>query len=393
MKQNFISTIFLVGTMLVPSITFAEVTTNSDTKEEVTMTKETNGTLQKETEPTAWEKALAKLPKISGYLQTGWNYNSLNDGSSSFQAKRLRLIMDGNVATNVSFRLQIEAFNGISGSLNGNGQKNIQVMDAFATAKISNAFQIRAGQYYLPLGYENYDISPATLETVDFSNICYRMVCRNALVYNFVDYGRDLGVMFFGDLLPNEEKKFSHLTYNLSLTNGQLPMKDDNNKSKDITAALTFRPVKDFNVKVSYNRNEGKGTVGEESFQYQPMDRYIIGAWYNAPQGLDLRAEYGHIGSSKDGSSLVKEDGFYTLAGYHAGKFLPVVRYDFYRDKVNETSLNNYDRILVGCSYIPCNHVKLQVNYGHSFYTDKSKVNNDGKKGSDQIQIMGIFYF
>ena len=40
----------------------------------------------------------------------------------------------------------------------------------------------------MPLGYENYDLSPSTLETVDFSNICYRMVCRNAIGYDFVDY-------------------------------------------------------------------------------------------------------------------------------------------------------------------------------------------------------------
>ena len=36
-------------------------------------------------------------------------------------------------------------------------------MDAFVTAKISKAFQVRVGQYYLPLGYENYDLSPLSL--------------------------------------------------------------------------------------------------------------------------------------------------------------------------------------------------------------------------------------
>ena len=124
---------------------------------------------------------LKKMPvKISGYLQTGWNYTSnKNASTSSFQAKRLRLLLDGKVSENVDFRLQIEAFNGIAGSTNGNGQKNIQVMDAFATWKICPEFKVRAGQFYTPLGYENYDISPATLETVDFSNIVYRIACRN----------------------------------------------------------------------------------------------------------------------------------------------------------------------------------------------------------------------
>ena len=186
MKQKIISALFLSGTILVPNFALADSKPES-TKEIVTVTESEAAAIEN-SEPAKWEKVLEKLPKLSGYLQTGWNYNSVGNGSSSFQAKRLRLIMDGNVVKNVSFRLQIEAFNGIAGSTNGNGQKNLQVMDAFVTAKISKAFQIRAGQYYLPLGYENYDLSPSTLETVDFSNICYRMVCRNAIGYDFVDY-------------------------------------------------------------------------------------------------------------------------------------------------------------------------------------------------------------
>lgn len=245
MKQKIISALFLSGTMLVSNFAFAESVPETATTTTVT---ESVAAATEESEPTKWEKVLEKLPKLSGYLQTGWNYNSVGDGSSSFQAKRLRLIMDGNVVKNVSFRLQIEAFNGIAGSTNGNGQKNLQVMDAFVTAKISKAFQVRVGQYYLPLGYENYDLSPSTLETVDFSNICYRMVCRNAIGYDFVDYGRDLGIMAFGDLFTDEARGFSRLSYNLSLSNGHLPMKDDNNKSKDIVAALTFRPTKFFNT-------------------------------------------------------------------------------------------------------------------------------------------------
>ena len=82
------------------------------------------------------------------------------------------------------------------------------------------------------------------------------------------------------------------------------------------------------------------------------------------------------------------------MAGWIAVMFLPVVRYDFYRDKVNDSSLNNYDRILLGLTYNPCNHVKIQANYCHSFYTDKAKeISNNGKRGSDQIQLMGVFYF
>lgn len=337
-----------------------------------------------------FKEFLDKMPvKISGYLQTGWNYtHNKNASSSSFQAKRLRLIADGKVSDNIDFRLQIEAFNGIGGSTNGNGQKNIQVMDAFATWKINPAFKIRFGQFYTPLGYENYDVSPATLETVDFSNIVYRMACRNPYEYNFIDYGRDLGVMFMGDL-GDSGQGFKYFHYDVALTNGSIPCKDDRNKSKDIYASVNVRPIKNLSVKASVNWGEYStqalaGGTGVGTGKYNSMTRFIGGAWYNDPNGIDVRGEYGIL----RGGDYAKEDGAYVLVGYHAGKFLPLVRWDMYNDKVNTTSTNNYNRILVGCTYQLCKNVKFQINYGHFMYDDEVAIDK-----SEQVQIMGLFKF
>ena len=350
-----------------------------------------------EKEKTGWEKFLEKLPKISGYLQSGWNYTSnANSSTSSFQAKRLRLLLDGKVGEKVDFRLQIEAFNGISGSTNGNGQKNLQVMDAFATWKIVPEFKVRVGQFYTPLGYENYDISPATLETVDFSNIVYRMACRNPYEYNLVDYGRDLGIMFIGDAFDSG-KGFSYLHYDVAITNGSIPCKDDSNQSKDINVSLTVRPFKYFNIKGTYNWGEYKsvelaGGKGVGSGSYNPMNRYVVGAWYDNPKGLNLRAEYGHMKSAVGGVDVVKENGAYVLAGWHLGKFLPIVRWDMYEDCVNTGTANNYNRILLGCSYQIFKNMKLQVNYGHFMYSGDAK-DALGYDSSEQLQIMGMFKF
>lgn len=350
-----------------------------------------------EKEKTGWEKFLEKLPKISGYLQSGWNYTSnANSSTSSFQAKRLRLLLDGKVGEKVDFRLQIEAFNGISGSTNGNGQKNLQVMDAFATWKIVPEFKVRVGQFYTPLGYENYDISPATLETVDFSNIVYRMACRNPYEYNLVDYGRDLGIMFIGDAFDSG-KGFSYLHYDVAITNGSIPCKDDSNQSKDIYVSLTVRPFKYFNIKGTYNWGEYKsvelaGGKGVGSGSYNPMNRYVVGAWYDNPKGLNLRAEYGHMKSAVGGVDVVKENGAYVLAGWHLGKFLPIVRWDMYEDCVNTGTANNYNRILLGCTYQIFKNMKLQVNYGHFMYSSDAK-DALGYDSSEQLQIMGMFKF
>lgn len=388
------------GTQMLTSVNETAVTTE---------TAITDSVAQKE--QTTWEKIISHMPKFSGYLQTGWNWSKTSAtgsrASSSFQAKRLRLIMDGNVGEKVDFRLQIEAFNGIAGSTNGNGQKTVQVMDAFATLKLMPELKIRAGQFYTPLGYENYDISPKTLETVDFSNIVYRMACRNPYEYNVVDYGRDLGVMIMGDAFDSG-KGFRYLHYDLALTNGSLPTKDDRNSSKDVYASVTVRPMKYFNIKTTYNygrystQNIG-GSTGVGSGKYSPMNRMVVGAWYNDPQGLDLRAEYGLMKSKVDGVKFIDEQGAYFLAAYHINKWLPMVRWDMYKDSSeqgaagvvtgnNKTTTNNYNRILLGVNYQLYKNVTIQFNYHHYFYNKKVEAAN-GYAATNQIQLMGRFAF
>ena len=388
------------GTQMLTSVNETAVTTE---------TAITDSVAQKE--QTTWEKIISHMPKFSGYLQTGWNWSKTSAtgsrASSSFQAKRLRLIMDGNVGEKVDFRLQIEAFNGIAGSTNGNGQKTVQVMDAFATLKLMPELKIRAGQFYTPLGYENYDISPKTLETVDFSNIVYRMACRNPYEYNVIDYGRDLGVMIMGDAFDSG-KGFRYLHYDLALTNGSLPTKDDRNSSKDVYASVTVRPMKYFNIKTTYNygrystQNIG-GSTGVGSGKYSPMNRMVVGAWYNDPQGLDLRAEYGVMKSKVAGVKFIDEQGAYFLAAYHINKWLPMVRWDMYKDSSeqgaagvvtgnNKTTTNNYNRILLGVNYQLYKNVTIQFNYHHYFYNKDVEAAN-GYAATNQIQLMGRFAF
>lgn len=388
------------GTQMLTSVNETAVTTE---------TAITDSVAQKE--QTTWEKIISHMPKFSGYLQTGWNWSKTSAtgsrASSSFQAKRLRLIMDGNVGEKVDFRLQIEAFNGIAGSTNGNGQKTVQVMDAFATLKLMPELKIRAGQFYTPLGYENYDISPKTLETVDFSNIVYRMACRNPYEYNVIDYGRDLGVMIMGDAFDSG-KGFRYLHYDLALTNGSLPTKDDRNSSKDVYASVTVRPMKYFNIKTTYNygrystQNIG-GSTGVGSGKYSPMNRMVVGAWYNDPQGLDLRAEYGLMKSKVDGIKFIDEQGAYFLAAYHINKWLPMVRWDMYKDSSeqgaagvvtgnNKATTNNYNRVLLGVNYQLYKNVTIQFNYHHYFYNKDVEAAN-GYAATNQIQLMGRFAF
>ena len=83
-------------------------------------------------------KILSKLPKVSGYIQTGYNYGDKNgDNRSSFQLKRMRVLLDKKISNTFDFRAQFECF---SGSTDGGAYKKkvITVMDAFVSPHGSN---------------------------------------------------------------------------------------------------------------------------------------------------------------------------------------------------------------------------------------------------------------
>ena len=129
MKRSFISALLLSSALLAPTFVSAEPVAEPAPEPIAEPAPEAVATPAPQAgSQSNWEKVISKLPKLSGYLQSGWNYTKTGDVSAnSFQAKRLRLIMDGHVGEKVDFRLQIEAFNGIAGSTNNNGQKNLQL--------------------------------------------------------------------------------------------------------------------------------------------------------------------------------------------------------------------------------------------------------------------------
>ena len=340
-------------------------------------------------------KVLSHLPKISGYLQTGYAWEDKNAGnSSSFMMKRSRLMIEKEMSPMFDMRMQFEIF---SGSTDKNiGKKVMTIIDAFVNTHLHKSLHFRLGQYNLPLGFENYDQSPGTHETIDLSSINGRMVCRNPVSNpSHLDYGRDIGLMAYGDFFASNDKSFNYLSYNLSLTNGHIITLPDNNKSKDFIGRLVFQPIKDLRILANYNWGEyDRTSIGVNGNQLVEKNlstnRYIVGAWYSAPSGLIIRSEYGHMRSSE---ASVKEDGMYILAGYQIDKFLPIVRWDSYRDRENKTSIANRDALLCGCTYAPIKALKFQLTYTHFIYTNAVKNADFRSANGNSIQAMAVAYF
>jgi hypothetical protein len=338
------------------------------------------------------ENVLSAFPKISGYVQAGYWWGDKNGGNrSTFQMKRMRLILDKKLSGVFDIRAQFEIFPPFYDGT-PYAKKVITTMDAFVNAHVNKAVSFRVGQYYLPLGFENYDVSPATLETIDFSSITYRIVCRNPVSSpNLIDYGRDTGVMMYGDLFENAEKGFSYISYNLSVTNGYIATLLDDNKSKDIVARLTVRPIKHLRITGSYNWGEYRGpNASGDTENYLPLRRYIAGIWYDDPRGLVLRSEWGRMESTR---ATIREEGLYVLAGYRVGKWLPVARWDRYRDLNYAASAVNRDNLLVGCSFEATKDVKFQLNYIHSIPPDIVRAARVRTISGNSVQVMCLFRF
>ena len=109
MKKNYLlNVLVLCCGLFVCTIARAESDKDepSNTKSEVAQVN--NDDLTKQV-----NKLLSILPKFSGYIQTGYNWGDKNgDNRSSFQLKRMRLIIDKKVSKTFDFRDQLECFSG-----------------------------------------------------------------------------------------------------------------------------------------------------------------------------------------------------------------------------------------------------------------------------------------
>ena len=321
---------------------------------------------------TRFEKILAALPKFSGYAQIGYTYQTNVGGtdgknSSSFNVKRMRLILTGDIS---------------------------RTFDMYLRAKIRPQIHLWAGQFPVPLTIENYDISPGTLEVPNFSHAILKMVCRNA-VSGYNTYGRDCGLQATGAFLHRDG--WDMFTYNLALFNGSQMNRPDDNKSKDIVARLTFFPLRE--LRISGSVNWGEYTNNTVSKDYIPMTRYAAGFWYDSEHIL-VRAEYAHTGSSaaytdkttgEKTRGKVDEQMYYLIAGYKfKGKYMPVIRYDVFNGKRNTYlpgSVGKQQDFLVGFLYMPIPRLKAQAAWTLSKYSAAGAKNGNGF----EVALIGFF--
>ena len=188
-------------------------------------------TQQKETN---WLKDFTSRITFNGYAQGGWSYQDAGGAkTNSYNLKRTLLWAKARITDRWSF-LFMHDFSSV-------------VQEFYTDYRISNdkSLSVRLGQFKHSYTMEN-PMSPTQLELIDiYSQAVLYLAGEGPDPLNGVNYGRDQGLMVYGDLF----KDFLH--YELALMSGQGINRKDANNQKDVLAKLEVRPFQGFRVGAS----------------------------------------------------------------------------------------------------------------------------------------------
>ena len=178
-----------------------------------------------------WAKDFTSRITLNGYAQGGWAYQDPNDTkTNSYNLKRTLLWAKARITDRWSF-LFMHDFSSV-------------VQEFYTDYRITdnNALTVRLGQFKHSYTLEN-PLSPTQLELIDvYSQAVLYLAGEGPDPLNGVNYGRDQGLMVYGDLFSN------YLHYELALMSGQGINRRDANNQKDFIAKLEVRPTKGLRI-------------------------------------------------------------------------------------------------------------------------------------------------
>ena len=213
----------------------------------------------------------------------------------------------------------------------------------------------------MPLRYEFIEYPLSLRKLMGFNDLC-----------GLSATGRDMGAQLFGGFFKRDG--YSILNYNFGVFNGEGLNVKDKNKSKDIVARLTVKPVAGLQFAGSYYWGE----YGED---YLKRIRYGAGACYDYGR-LVLRGEY--ICGTTGG---LDSEGWYAVAGWRVARtLLPTVRYDTFLEDCSRGS-SRQTNYTAGLTWQPVKYLRCQLDYTYEDFAAR------GVPGRNVVALMlsGIF--
>lgn len=344
----------------------AETSTEVEEVSEVTEAQSEQNTTGKATiELPQWVKNI----KFSGYgILQYQGEDAEGSHTNSFNLRLLRLILDGKIG-NVDWRAQIQATNNT-----GPGQPTVQLCDLYAEWRKFEEFKVRVGQFKRAFAFET-PTHPITQGWYAYALVINNLAGFGDRTGEKSSGGRDIGIQFSGDLLPNANgRKLLH--YQVGVYNGEGINEKDKDNKKDIIGGLWFMPVKGLRIGAF-------GWTGTRGDMLDPIsgdkvslrkNRYALSAEYDLNE-YTFRAEYLHSqgwGAAKAGNNIREID--YSIGdkadGWYAFGIVPVIksklhakaRYQTYRpQKEWGTSTTMYE---IGLNYYFTPRLQLNAEYG-----------------------------
>ena len=185
------------------------------------------------------KKLIGDYLSISGWMNIQYDYESQlqNDGATldqinTFNVRRARLDVKGNITKNVEFRVQ------------GDFAGTPKLVDGFVKVKLHKSFNIQAGQFKIPFTFENPQ-SPLTLEGIEYAQVISKLSGYSDMSgVKTYSGGRDVGLMIYGNFFKFERngKEIPILTYKLGVFNGNGMNNKDANLAKDIAGSIEVCP-------------------------------------------------------------------------------------------------------------------------------------------------------
>lgn len=275
----------------------------------------------------------ASAPKFGGYAIGYYKYSDQDDknGGEGFNARLIRLYVDGSIFKDFKYRLQMEV----------QGNKTPHVKDFFLAWKHWDELEVKFGQFKRCFTFEN-PYNPWEVGVGDYSQIVKKFAGFDD--YNNAAYfkkngevtnngGRDIGLQLQGDLfrVGDGKKKHALIHYQAAVYNGQGINSVDNNYQKDVIGTLQVQPVKDLYIGV-FGWTGNMSHKVDNVLQTARRERYAIGAKYEH-EGWSARAEYAHHTGTQHDGPTTKADGWYATVGVPCTDWLKVyAKYDVYRD-------------------------------------------------------------
>lgn len=308
----------------------------------------------------ARDARLDRLPRLSGYVQAGYEWS---DESSSFFIKRVRLDLRGALARTLDYRVQLEF------------ASSPKIVDAYLHYKPFRQLNFKLGEYKIPFTIENTDYVPLKFELIEYPLALQRLMgFAEPIGGRYVggamqggetlkDTGRDMGLTLHGSFFPCGERAL--LSYDVGVFNGAGINLRDNNRSKDVVARLTLRPVRGLTLSGSWYGGE----YGADCLERQ---RVSAGVCYDRGRGV-VRGEWiggrtGYAATEEYAAGTFDSSGWYVLGGVRlTPTLMPVVRYDtLLSDTASDDSRQT--NWTAGILWQPVRYLRCQLNYTREHY-------------------------